>query len=352
MVSVNEVQVSGNNAEISISRSALDNASQLSLFFVGENAANNGTTVDYYPDNVVDASAPVRFFTYDAADQSVNVPPVAVTQNLTMNQDSTLSVTLTATDPNGGVPRYQITRQPANGTLTGTAPNVVYTPDSGFSGSDSFEFRASDALLNGDPAVVTITVSPTTPPNPNSNNLVQSLSIDGNLQDWAGLTPLPSDSGDIAGTAEQIDWRQGYIAHSATMLYLAYQNDAPIAQLTYGHAAYIGTDGSNATGFSGFSSELPFGADYLLEGTDLYKYSGSGNNWLWTYIATINAQQVGSIAEFGLSRAQLGNPAAIEIFWRGENSAVGGTGVDFYPDAVTSSAAPADQRRFRYVLQP
>ncbi len=352
MVSLNDVQVSGNTAEISVERSVLDNASQLSLFFVGENAANNGTTVDYYPDNVVEASAPVRYFTYNAAEQNVNVPPVAVTQNLTMNQDASLPVTLTATDANGGALGFQITRQPANGSLAGNAPNVVYTPNSGFSGSDSFEFRASDAVLSGDPAVIAITVSPTMPPNPDSNNLVQALTIDGNLQDWAGLTPLAADSADIAGMAEQIDWRQGYIAHSPTIVYLAYQNDAPIAQLTYGHAAYIGTDDSNATGFTGFSSELPFGVDYLLEGTDLYKYSGSGNNWLWTYIATINAQQVGSVAEFGLSRAQLGNPAAIEIFWRGDNSAVGGTGVDFYPDAVTNTTALVELRRFRYVLQP
>lgn len=136
------------------------------------------------------------------------------------------------------------------------------------------------------------------------------------------------------------------------MIYLAYQNDTVMNRLTYGHAAFIGTDDDNSTGFNGFSSELPFGADFLLEGTDLYSYSGTGTNWLWTYVATVSNAQVGSIAELGLSRAQLGNPSAIEIFWRGNNEAVNGVGIDFYPDAAGSATAPLVQRRFRYELQP
>ena len=136
------------------------------------------------------------------------------------------------------------------------------------------------------------------------------------------------------------------------MVFLAYQNDVPISQLTYGHAAFIGTDDSDATGFAGFSSELPFAADFLLEGTDLYRYAGSGNNWLWTYVATVNSGQVGSVAEFALSRVQLDNPSAIEIYWRGDNAAIAGTEVDFYPDEASSPSSPASQRSFRYDLQP
>ncbi len=351
-VALGAIQAVGNNVELFVERGLLGNPTEMALFFVGENAAVNGTTIDYYPDNVVDTAAPVRFFTYNAVEQSVNVAPVAFTQNLTLDENSTLAVALAATDANSDQLSYQITRQPANGTLTGTAPNVVYAPASGFSGLDSFEFRASDAALNSDPAVVTLTIDPVNPANANGSNPVASISIDGNLQDWAGLTPLAADSTDITSTAEKIDWRQGYVAHSNTMLYLSYQNDVPISQLTYGHAAFIGTDDSNETGFRGFSAELPFGADYLLEGTDLYRYAGSGSNWLWTYIATVNTQQVGNIAEIGLSRVQLGNPQAIEIFWRGNNEAVGGAGVDYYPDAATDSSAPIEQRRFRYVLQP
>jgi len=351
LVSINELQISGNTAEISIARSALGNPDQLSLFYVGENAANNGPTVDYYPDTALDASSASRTFTYDTGSQSVNVAPVATAQTLSLAQDTSIAVSLTATDANGDTLSYQVTRQPVNGTLTGAAPSLQYTPNGGFSGADSFEFRAYDGTVAGDPAVVTLSITPATN-NANDTNFVSALTIDGNLQDWAGVTPLAADAADINNPGEKIDFRQGYIAHSDSMLYLAYQNDVPMSQLTYGHAAFIGTDDSDATGFKGFSSELPVAADFLLEGTDLYSYSGSGTNWLWTYVATVNARQVGSIAEIALSRAQLGNPSAIEIYWRGQNEAVGGTGVDFYPDAAGNPTAPVLQRSFRYVLQP
>ena len=222
------------------------------------------------------------------------------------------------------------------------------THHDGFSGADSFEFRALDGALNSDPAVVTITV----PGSGNGSNAVAALSVDGGLQDWSGLTPLASDAADLSGGINEIDWRQAYIAHSPTLLYLAYQNDQPIVELSYGHAAFISTDDSDATGFKGFSADLPFGADFLLEGTDLYRYAGSGNNWLWTYVATVDSEHVGSIAEFGISRALLDDPAAIEIFWRGDNEAVNGTGIDFYPDAAGNASGVVAERRFRYELQP
>jgi len=351
LVSLNELQISGNTAEIRIPRNALGNPDRLRLFYVGENAANNGPTVDYYPDTALDVSAVSRTFTYDTGSQSANAAPVATAQSLSLQQGASITVNLTATDANGDTLSYQVTRQPVSGTLTGAAPSLLYTPNGGFSGADSFEFRAYDGTVTSDPAVVTLSVIPASPA-PNGSNFVSALTIDGSLQDWAGVTPLAADASDINSAAEKIDFRQGYIAHNDSMLYLAYQNDVPMSQLTWGHAVFIGTDDANTTGFRGFSSELPVAADFLLEGTDLYSYSGSGTNWLWTYVATVNAQQVGTIAEIALSRAQLGNPSAIEIYWRGQNEAVGGNGVDFYPDAAGNPTAPVLQRSFRYVLQP
>jgi len=348
-VALADVQIVGNTAEFSLDRSLLGNPASLRLFYVGENAAHNGPTIDYYPDGAVDATAPFRFFSYDTADLSVNVGPVATSQTLMVADNTTTQIQLSGTDANGDALTYQITRQPSNGAIGGVAPNIQYTPRPNFVGTDSFEFRVKDATVNSDPAIVTITVGTS---NGNGSNLVAALDVDGSLQDWSGLSPLAPDAADINGGSNEIDWRQGYIAHSPTLLYLAYQNDNTISSLTYGHAAFISTDDSNASGFNGFSGELPFVANYLLEGTDLYVYAGSGNNWLWTYVATVNAATVGGIAEFGISRAQLGDPDAIEIFWRGNNEAVTGTGIDYYPDAADDATAPVTQRKFRYELQP
>ena len=55
---------------------------------------------------------------------------------------------------------YSIVAGPAHGTLSGTAPNVTYTPNAGYSGPDSFTFKASDGALDSNIATVSITVNP------------------------------------------------------------------------------------------------------------------------------------------------------------------------------------------------
>ena len=54
---------------------------------------------------------------------------------------------------------------PASGTLALDSDGAfVYTPAEGFSGTDTFMYRASDGITTSDPAVVTITVAPVTDP--------------------------------------------------------------------------------------------------------------------------------------------------------------------------------------------
>jgi hypothetical protein len=54
---------------------------------------------------------------------------------------------------------YTVTSSPTNGTLTGTPPNLTYTPANGFEGMDSFQFTASDGVWTaGSPATVTLYV--------------------------------------------------------------------------------------------------------------------------------------------------------------------------------------------------
>ena len=53
---------------------------------------------------------------------------------------------------------YTVTAGPAHGTLSGTAPNLTYTPDSGYFGSDSFQFTASNGTATSAPATIALTV--------------------------------------------------------------------------------------------------------------------------------------------------------------------------------------------------
>jgi len=88
-----------------------------------------------------------------------NTPPVAQSQSVTTIEDTSKAITLTGSDPDGQPLTFTIVSAPAHGTLTGTAPNVTYTPAPDYSGSDSFAFKASDGVADSSPATVTLSVS-------------------------------------------------------------------------------------------------------------------------------------------------------------------------------------------------
>ena len=90
----------------------------------------------------------------------VNDAPVADDQSVTTNQDTSIGITLTATDPDGDSLTYSIVSWPLNGVLTGTAPGVTYTPNANYNGPDSFTFKANDGLGDSNIATVSITVNP------------------------------------------------------------------------------------------------------------------------------------------------------------------------------------------------
>jgi hypothetical protein len=87
-----------------------------------------------------------------------NHAPTAVNSNIETNEDSAKAITLSASDIDGDSLTYIVTSQPANGVLSGSAPNLTYTPNANFNGSDSFKFKVSDGSLESEVAVVTIDV--------------------------------------------------------------------------------------------------------------------------------------------------------------------------------------------------
>ena len=89
-----------------------------------------------------------------------NQPPVADNRNLTTPEDTPLAIVLTATDPDGDPLTFSIVTPPAHGVLSGTPPNLTYTPQPNFHGQDSFTFRAFDGNDFSNTATVTITVTP------------------------------------------------------------------------------------------------------------------------------------------------------------------------------------------------
>ncbi len=90
----------------------------------------------------------------------INDAPVAVAQSATTAEDAALSITLVGTDVDLDVLSYTIASQPANGTLSGNAPNVIYTPNANSNGSDSFTFTVNDGTIDSAVATSSISVTP------------------------------------------------------------------------------------------------------------------------------------------------------------------------------------------------
>lgn len=77
-----------------------------------------------------------------------------------MQNGGPLSSSVTATDPEGDTLTYSLVANVTNGTLTFNSNGTFsYTPTTGYSGTDSFTYRASDGSLS-DTGVYTITVTP------------------------------------------------------------------------------------------------------------------------------------------------------------------------------------------------
>jgi hypothetical protein len=87
-----------------------------------------------------------------------NRTPTANDQEVTTDEDTPVAIKLTGSDPDGNTLQYAVVRSPLNGTLTGRPPNLTYTPQANFNGSDSFSFRVNDGQADSLPATVKITV--------------------------------------------------------------------------------------------------------------------------------------------------------------------------------------------------
>jgi methionine-rich copper-binding protein CopC len=104
---------------------------------------------------------PTLLSTIAAIENAVTSPPttpgLCVANSQVVTTTDAKAITLTGASPRGSFSFLNIT-QPANGTLTGTAPNLTYTPNSGYSGPDKFTFQTQDSLTTSDPGTVSIIV--------------------------------------------------------------------------------------------------------------------------------------------------------------------------------------------------
>ena len=247
---------------------------------------------------------------------------VTVTANngsVTTNQDTPVNGTLSASDSAGNALSFSIVSNPSHGSVTInnlSTGTFTYTPASGYSGSDSFTFKATDSVTGtaSNTATESVTVNSTTVSPPTASNgsvtTSQDTAVNGTLSGsgsgtltfaivgnpshgsvsitnastgaftytpasgYSGSDSFTFDASNGGGTSnvatESVTVNAasggcpgGYTAYNGT---LTQGNDAYEPNGTYYHTSVSGTNSGILTG--------PSGADF-----DLYLYKWVNSRW-------------------------------------------------------------------------
>jgi hypothetical protein len=88
-----------------------------------------------------------------------NQVPTADSGSYFVECNESMPILLTGTDPEGSNLTFSVVDAPLHGSLSGTAPNLSYTPTNGYAGPDSFTFTVSDGVNTSALATITIQVN-------------------------------------------------------------------------------------------------------------------------------------------------------------------------------------------------
>lgn len=126
-------------------------------------AEDKGTTGwdPKYGYGIVDAHAALSYNTIDDPNvPAENHPPQAIEQSAGTKKNTAINITLTANDPDGDTLTYNIESIPMYGLLSYISKDTVtYTPNTDYTGKDSFTFTASDGTVTSNTATVKITIT-------------------------------------------------------------------------------------------------------------------------------------------------------------------------------------------------
>ena len=120
-----------------------------------------GSTTDSFTYTVSDGNGGTDTATVTITINGVNDPPVAVNDTATTPEDTpiTIDVLNNDFDVDGDTLTVDSVTQGTNSSVTNNGNNVTYTPDPGFSGTDSFTYTVSDGNGGTDTATVSVNVT-------------------------------------------------------------------------------------------------------------------------------------------------------------------------------------------------
>jgi hypothetical protein len=121
------------------------------------NANYNGSDSFTYKAN--DGALDSNTATVSVTVNAVNDAPTCTNGSASTDEDNAVATPLSCADVDSATLGYTIVSGPAHGSLSGTAPNLTYTPNANYNGSDSFTFQASDGSLDSNVAAFNITIN-------------------------------------------------------------------------------------------------------------------------------------------------------------------------------------------------
>ncbi|MHB8131614.1 MAG: non-contractile tail sheath protein, partial [Mobilitalea sp.] len=119
-----------------------------------------------------------------------------------------------------------------------------------------------------------------------------NLMIDGSVGDWRSLSSLSIGSGKIFDLTAAQDEHQLYLL-------------ARGSNMNTTSDFYIDTDMNSSSGYHVWAWN-DSGADYLIEDSLLYKYTGTGSDWTWTRIGSADIYKTASSVEVAVNLSDLG----------------------------------------------
>jgi C1A family cysteine protease len=92
------------------------------------------------------------------------MPPVADEKYIETDEDTAVSIRLTGTSFNAQDITFIIRSYPIHGSLSGSLPNLIYTPDTDYNGDDAFTVQVNDGFATSMPATIQINIDPVNDP--------------------------------------------------------------------------------------------------------------------------------------------------------------------------------------------
>lgn len=154
-------------------------------------------TLVYYPESEFASTDAFTYSAFDGEDSSnvesvvlnvspVNDAPTVDDESVNLLEDESVTVQLEGSDIDGDALTFEIVTSPSFGSITGTLPEIVYTPSANVSGIDTLEYRAFDGELYSETreyvfAIATVNDAPVVMPagfqTPEDTALVETISV-------------------------------------------------------------------------------------------------------------------------------------------------------------------------------